>query len=365
MLGSAQAAQSTPPSQTPELHPHWTRYEFIEPAMGVPFRIVLYAKNPAQAHAAARAAFQRIHQLDRIFSDYDDESEVTQLCRTAGTGKWVQVSPDFWDLLQWALRLSRQTDGAFDVTVGPYSNLWRRARRRREFPSKRWMERARKAVGYWKIRLRPESRSVLLEAPNMRLDFGAVAKGYAVDQALKELRRWGIHQALVAGAGDTRLTQPPPGRKFWVLRAPLPQTKRPTDPQPPNPAGKEFLCLKNVAVATSGDLYQYVILNGVRYSHIIDPRTGIGLTNHIQVNVIASDCTTADSLATTLCVLGPEKGIPFLQKYYPGVEARFWLWKKDRIELIETPGFAAYFCPTQKELPPQPAAETLPVGARK
>ena len=282
------------------------RYSFSQVHMGVEFGIQLYAPDQASANLAAEQAFRRIEQLNGIFSDYDPDSELSQLSKTAGSGKTVPLSPELWDVLDRSQTLARRTSGAFDVTVGPYVRLWRRARKLKEMPSDRRLEEARKAIGFEYLRLDPNRRTVQLMAPDMRLDLGGIAKGYAADAALAVLRAHGCPHALVDAGGDLALGDPPPGKQGWRIGiAPL----------APDVPPSRFLLLANSAVATSGDAWQFVEIDGRRYSHIVDPRTGLGLANRSSVTVIAPDCTTADSLATAVSVLGAETGIRLAEVY--------------------------------------------------
>lgn len=277
------------------------RHEFTQPQMGVPFRIVLHAPGEAAAKAAADAAFARIAQLNDILSDYDTDSELSRLSQTAGQGRAVPVSADLWNVLARAQEWARKSDGAFDVTVGPAVSQWRRARREKKLPSPARLEAARAAVGWRKLELDPRARTAKLLAPDMRLDLGGIAKGYAVDEAMNVLRARGITRALVSGGGDLAVSDAPPGKKGWRIEvAPLDVTNAP-------PA--RFVLLRHRALATSGDVFQHVEMDGVRYSHIVDPRTGLGLTDHSLVIVIARDCATADALATAVSVLGPARGL--------------------------------------------------------
>src|SRR5262249_37764051 len=130
-----------------------TRFEYQRPEMGVPFRIVLYAPDQATGEVAANAAFQRVQQLNDIMSDYDAESELSQLSRSSGQGKEVRVSDDLWFVLQRAQELAERSGGAFDITVGSFVNLWRRARREHQLPDPSRLERARQSVGYWRVRM--------------------------------------------------------------------------------------------------------------------------------------------------------------------------------------------------------------------
>lgn len=311
-----------------------TRFEFTRPEMGLPFRMLLYAPDRLSAEAAAEAGFARIHQLNDTFSDYDYDSELSRLSRTSGSGQKVEVSEDLWRVLTLAQSLAKRSDGAFDVTVGPYVNLWRKARRDKQFPAPERLERARRAVGFGHLRLDAGNRTVELDVPNMRLDLGAIAKGYAVDEALKVLKEHGIRSALVGGSGDMAASDPPPARKGWRIEvAPL---------DAPDAPPTRYVLLSNRAIATSGDSFQRLEIEGRRYSHIVDPRTGLGLTDHSLVTVIAPDCVTADSLATTVSVLGPDRGIRLVEQTR---QAAVHLVRKpgDRIESIDSSRFARFY----------------------
>jgi len=310
------------------------RYEFQQPEMGMPFRIVLYARNQAEANAAASGAFARIKQLNDIMSDYDPDSELSRLSRTSGQGHEVAVSADLWFVLERAQALAEETDGAFDVTVGPFVNLWRRARRQHELPPASKLEQARKAVGYRHVRLNPKTHSVELLVPDMRLDLGGIAKGYAVDEALRVLRQAGIRSALVEGGGDVGVSDSPPGRSAWRFElAPLDITNAP-------PAA--YLLLKNMAISTSGDLNQRLEIDGKRYSHIVDPHTGIGLTDHSLVSVIAPTSITADSSTKVVSVLGPERGLKFIE-HVPGASARIMRNPLEKLEVYESKRFKRFY----------------------
>jgi thiamine biosynthesis lipoprotein len=305
------------------------RYEFSQPEMGVPFRIVLYATNETHAQVAAKAAFGRIRELNNKLSDYDLESELSKLSRTSGQGRAVSVSDDLWRVLAASQDWARRTDGAFDVTVGPVVNLWRHARRQRQLPRADRLAEARARVGYTNLVLDPKTHTVLLRVPEMRLDLGGIAKGFAADEAFKVLRQHGIRSALVAAAGDIAFGDTPPGEPGWkVTLATLDVTNAP----PPY-----VLRVANCGVSTSGDVFQHLEIDGVRYSHIVDPRTGIGLTDHSLVSIIAPNSMTSDALDTAVSVLGPEKGLG-LVKATPGAAVRILrMPDENKIEVFEYP----------------------------
>lgn len=292
------------------------RFEFREPQMGTEFQLILYSESPATARCASRAAFDRVEELNARLSDYDPQSELMQLCAAAG-GPEIKVSDDLFHLLQRADALAKASEGAFDVTIGPVGRLWRRARRRHELPRADLLAKARTLVGYRNIVLDPDRQTVRLLKPGMKLDLGGIAKGYAADEALKVLQSHGISRALVAAAGDIALGDPPPGEEGWsVAVAALRANSRPSQGSSPE------LILANRAVSTSGDAEQFVEIKGVRYSHILDPRTGLGLVGRSSATVIALDATTSDSLATALSVLGPEKGMALIEST-PGAAAYY------------------------------------------
>jgi len=284
--------------------PALERFEFSGVEMAVPVKIVLYASDKAIAESAAEAAFRRMRELNEILSDYDAASELRRLCDTAVEGRAAAVSDELWRVLSCAQSLSERTGGAFDVTVGPVVRLWRRARRREQMPSPERLEVARQLVGYRLVRLHPERRAVELLKPGMRLDLGGIAKGYAVDEALDTLRKHGVDRALVDAGGDIRLGGPPPDSPGWIIGVAALEADAPPS---------RYLWLADRAIATSGDTWQYVEIEGKRYSHLVDPRTGLGLTDHSSVTVIAPDGITADALASAVSVLGPEEGLKLIE----------------------------------------------------
>lgn len=268
--------------------------------MGTLFSLTLFAPDPSQAEAGAAAAFKRIDDLEDIMSDYQADSELMRLCEQP-VGKPVPVSPDLFDIFLRAQKVSELSGGAFDVTVGPYVRLWRFARKRKVLPTSAELAAARPAVGYRNLRLDARTRTATLLVPNMRLDLGGIAKGYAADQALQLLKGRGIDCALVAASGDIAIGNPPPGQPGWKVGIAGIDAKA-------NELTR-MVFLRNAGISTSGDTEQAIEIGGVRYSHILDPATGLGLTNRIQASVIAPNATATDALATTVCVLGPKRSL--------------------------------------------------------
>ncbi len=288
-----------------------TRFAFVEKQMGADFRIVLYADNEKVANEAATSAFAEVERLNALLSDYDPKSELCRLSETSGSGQHIPLSDDLFAVLDASQKLSRQTAGAFDITIGPCVRLWRIARFRKSFPLPEKLAEARKAVGFRHLNISHTKHTALLEVPNMVLDLGGIAKGYVAERALMVVRKLGIRSVLVDAGGDLVLGDPPPGRKGWRIEVGgLKHRDLPV------------LELARCAIATSGDIEQFVEIDGKRYSHLIDPSTGLGLTTRIQVTVVTSTGTQADSLASALSVLGTERGTKFVQKL-SGVRAYF------------------------------------------
>ena len=280
----------------------WQRFEYVDPEMGVDFHLKFYAPNQATAERVARLAYKRVAQLNAIFSDYSPSSELNHLCAKP-QGKPAPVSSDLFKIIQQSQRLAHETGGAFDITAGPCIRLWRQSRKRGQMPAADSLASSSQCVGYQKLQLDLRDRTVTLLSAGMQLDLGGIAKGYAVDEAMRIMKQNGIRRAFVAASGDILTSGPPIGSEGWRVEI------RAVD---------EFgniyprtIHLKYQALSTSGDTEQFVEINGQRYSHIIDPRTGIGLTNRIAVTVVATSSTVADSRATAISVLGIKKGMDY------------------------------------------------------
>ncbi|HSC27280.1 MAG TPA: FAD:protein FMN transferase [Vicinamibacterales bacterium] len=291
--------------------------------MGLPVRVVLYAAGEAQARTAASAAFARIADLDRMMSAYRSDSELSELQRRSP--EWVPVSAELVEVLRRAIEVARATQGAFDPTVGPLVSLWREARSTQRLPDAVSLASARALVGWSRIEFRdpvePSPRvPVRLGAAGMRLDLGAIAKGYILQDALGVLRVKGIPRALVEAGGDIVAGSAPPGRPGWCIEVPG------VDADFRRRAAR----LTDAALASSGPAAQFVEIDGVRYSHVVDPRTGLGVATGVTAHVMAPDAATADALATALTVLGPERAPPVIARF-PGAIAAFRAHDADTI----------------------------------
>jgi FAD:protein FMN transferase len=305
------------------------RFEFEETHMASPFHLVLYSTDAAAARRASRAAFDRIEALNKVLSDYDPESELSRLSLSAGQGP-VHVSNDLFIVLTRSKRIYDKSGGMFDVTIAPVGRLWRRARRDHKLPDPRLIAEARQLVGSDKMVLDPAARTVNLLMPGMKLDVGGIAKGYAAQAALDVLNSMGIRRALVGGAGDIVVGDPPPDADGWKVAI------APVDPKqayrPPT------LLLKNAAVSTAGDAERFVVIDGHRYSHIVNPKTGMGHEDRAAVTVVAPDGATADALETTAYLLGPERGLKLVDETL-GAAALFQRLTPEGVKTFESSRF--------------------------
>jgi thiamine biosynthesis lipoprotein len=305
--------------------------------MGTEFAITAYGEDPARLQAACDAALARIAELDGRLSNFRSDSELSRLSHAAPLARGTPVSDDLWCVLRAGDEVSRRSGGAFDVTVGPLTKLWRNARRVNQWPGEQRWQQARAAVGYRHIEYDIAAQAVRLTQPHMLLDLGGIAKGYALDEALETMRDHGVPCALIDGGGDVVAGQAPPGKAGWRIGV---ASLGPDDTVPEVEIEIErWLDVEHVAVATSGDRWQFVEFNGRRYSHLIDPRTGEPLRERSSVTVIAPTGMLADAWASALSVLDPEAGSAVLAEL-KSIEARRVRRRDGQIERHETAGFA-------------------------
>jgi thiamine biosynthesis lipoprotein len=243
--------------------------------MGVAWTVTVFTETLPKAEKAITAALDEVSRLENVLSDYQPTSELCQLSALAPTPCPKKVSPDLWEVLVQAAAWRDRSQGAFDPTVGVFTALWRKARQTRHLPSVRHLATARNASGPEAFRIE-DAHKVSLLKPDMRLDLGGIGMGFAIDRALNIVQSHGIAVAMIDASGDIGVIGRPPD--------------------------------------SDGDAFQAIEIEGIRYSHIVDPRTGIGVVGSAGVTVIAPDATTADALATTLSVLGPEAGYKFVEK---------------------------------------------------
>jgi thiamine biosynthesis lipoprotein len=296
--------------------------------MGVQARVVLYASDEPTAQRGFERAFGEMARLEALLSDYRPDSELSRINQAAGSGEWVEISPDTERVLRRGSEVAKETQGAFDLTVGPVVSLWRETRQTGVLPEPSPLREALSKVNWRDLELR--ERGARLRQPGMKLDAGGIAKGDAVHAAVRVLRQMRIQSSLVSLAGDIAAGDPPPGESGWIIEV--------------KPAGDATSAIevKNACVSTSGDVEQFVEIGGVRYSHIVDPRTGVGVTHRLAATVIAEEGSVADAMATALSVMPFEQAKAFASDrggisvmLYQAGDGGAQFWQLDREKRIK------------------------------
>jgi len=263
------------------------RFEFEHGQMGTQFKLIFYCNQEDTANRLSIKVFSKLDNLNQKLSDYLPESDLNQFCLQAGSKEWQVLDQDLWKVLNQAKIVFRRSNGAFDISIRPLSSLWRRAIRRQSFPDPEKLKMAQAKVNAKWISLRKKDYSGRLKKPGMQLDLGGIAKGYALDKMAEVLKESGVNRFLIDGGGDLLLGDPPPGKSGWIVETP----------------GQKKQTLTNRGVASSGDQFQYLEDHNKRYSHIINPRTGLGLTHQKTCTVYAPNGVSADAWASAFSIL--------------------------------------------------------------
>lgn len=278
--------------------------------LGTTVGIAVYGMPAEAAEAAVDAAFGRIAELSKKLNIFDAESAVSRLNREAHA-RPVAVDDDLRRLIALSTSVAELSDGAFDATVGPLTAMWRKYRRERKLPPADEIARARALVDYRRATLDAASH-VRFARPGMSFDFGGIAKGFAAMEAAKLLRARGVRSAIIDCGGDLTVIGSRPGGTSFRVGV--------NDPRPEADAPIRFVIkLDNVSVVTSGNYEQFTMLDGKRYSHIIDPRTGQSIAALPSVTVIGPDSGMCDALATAISVLGEKEGLKLIERVNAGM----------------------------------------------
>ncbi|HEY0057891.1 MAG TPA: FAD:protein FMN transferase [Flavisolibacter sp.] len=301
--------------------------------MGSPFRIVLYAKDSATAHALARASWQLVDSLNTVFSDYIPDSELNRLSATSGKDSFVAVSAHLYTLFLRAEQAWKLSGGRFDITIGALTHAWRRWRKTKTFPPADSIDAAQKKTGFSKVVIDKQGQRIKLTEEGMQLDLGGIAAGYVAGSVVRFLTSNGISIALADASGDIVCSGSPPGTPGWTIGVNMPGKENTLLPR--------TITLSGRSVSTSGDVFQYMEHKGKRYSHIIDPQTGYGVTTQRNVTVIAVDGATADWLASACSIL-PLKRAKALARS-TGSEVLITEMRNGRLHSFGTKGFKNYW----------------------
>jgi FAD:protein FMN transferase len=300
------------------------RHEASRVSMACTYAIVTYGDHAEALPGIVEAAFDEVDRIDRLMSHYKAGSSVSRLNREASI-RPVSVEPELFDIIAEAQRYSRESDGAFDITVGPLMKAWGFFRGDGRVPATDELADLRERVGYQHVVLNAHDRTIAFDRPGIELDLGGLAKGYAVDRAIGVLRQHGVATALVSAGGSTIVGMgAPPGQPGWDVSV-----------QDPIDVRKIALTvkLKDRALSVSGSSEKSFDHGGVRYSHIMDPRTGRPVQGVLTVAVLASTGTMGDALDNLLFVQGVDKSRAYMKRLEP-TEAFFFLpWGRG----LETP----------------------------
>ena len=326
------------------------KYNFSQPKMGSPLNITLYDVDSIKANQIATEAYKIADSLNLIYSDYLENSELNLLSKKSGTNEFTKVSPALWDILNLSIKASKQSRGAYDITVGSIVKLWRKARKEKVLPDAIILKETLKSVDYQSIITDSTTHSVKLLRPDTNLDLGGIAKGYVAQVLVNYCKNKGIEKVLVDAGGDLAMKIAPPAPIGGALEEEIP---------PLGVSGlglglrigitipnseelmERYLILQNQAVATSGNMYQYVEINGKKYSHVVNPHTGLGVTHQRNVTVIAPDGATADWLATACSVLSVKKALKLI-KSMPNCELLMAEIQNGKLKMWQSAGFEAY-----------------------
>ena len=280
------------------------RFQFTQNKMGSPFNIIFYHNDSTKAILLADECFLLVDSFNAVFSDYSTDSEVGKL--SVQTTIRQPVTEELLNMIIQSKIAWMKSHKTFDITIGALSQLWRKTRIEKRFPSATEVKKVKLATGFNNLAINTSTKTISFKRIGMRLDFGGIVKGYAAQRVIDYLKSKNISIALADAGGDIAMSDSPPGKNGWSIGINLPEQE--------NELWDKKLELKNCAVATSGDVYRFTLHKGKKYSHIIDPRTGYGVTSQRNVTVIAKDGATADWLATACSILPIEKALELARK---------------------------------------------------
>lgn len=304
------------------------RFHFVQEKMGSPFHLIFYCADSSRANQLGEASFQLIDSLNHIFSDYDSTSELSNINRTASLHP-VIVSPLMQEVLCESQHAFQKSKGAFDIGLGNLTQLWRKARKQLQIPDTLSIKHALDQSGWKHIRYNCKEGTIFFTEPHLSLDLGGIAKGYIAQQVINRLQQGGITHALADAGGDIVAIGSPPNKNGWQIAINRPEEKE--------AVLEKNIAILNKAIATSGDSFQFLENNGIRYSHIIDPKKGTGITHQKNVTVIANNGALADWLATACSILDNKSALRLAKKY--GAKLFITQLIGEKIAYVESPGF--------------------------
>lgn len=284
-------SQAAPPRRSPLM-----RVEKSMQAMGTTFTVAAYGTDARNLDAILDASFEEVRRIDDLLSNFKPESELSQVNRMAAKGP-QRVSPEFFDLISECVQYSRESDGTFDITVGPLMRVWGFYKGTGKLPTKREIQEALDKVGWKNIVLDPDRRTIAFRKPGIELDPGGVGKGYAVDRLVSKMRGYNVHSALISASTSSiyAIGVPPGEARGWKVSI--------RDPKQPERT-IETVYLKDQSMSTSGSYEKFFKVDGVVYSHIMDPRTGMPARGALSVSIISPRTIDSEVWAKPYFILG-------------------------------------------------------------
>ncbi|PKP25375.1 MAG: thiamine biosynthesis protein ApbE [Bacteroidetes bacterium HGW-Bacteroidetes-2] len=277
--------------------------------MGSRFDITVVANNEAEGNSFIAMAINEISRIEKLISSWDTDSQTSDINRNAGIQE-VKVDPELFDLIDRSIKISKLTDGAFDISFASMDKIWKFDGSMTEKPTDEAIAKSVEKIGYKNILLNKEKHTVFLKKEGMKIGFGGIGKGYAADKTKALLIEKGVSAGIINASGDMNTWGKQPDGKSWMVAI-------------TNPLNKEkvfsWLPIDNSAIVTSGNYEKFIFFDNVRYSHIIDPRTGYPTTGIISATILSPSAELADALATGVFVMGVEVGLDFINQL-KGVE---------------------------------------------
>ena len=318
--------------------PQLLAYEKTFFAMDTVVSVQFYTDSEQKAQLIFDLVLAKMEELEQLLSAHSQDSDVARLAAAAGV-EWVRVNPATLEVLRIAQDYAARTDGAFDITIAPVLEMYNFNPGKEQRPSRVQLDQALRFVDWQKVELDTEARTAFLTKAGMKIDLGGVAKGYIVDGCLEVLRDNGIEFGLTNAGGDIGLLAGKVDGSPWRVGI-----KNPDNPQ----ANFAIVEVSHCAIATSGDYERFFIEDSQRYHHIIDPRTGMPADKARSVTVVAPSAQEADLLSTAVFVMGPERGLAFVEAL-PDVDAVIWdsegkvHWSSGLLRLAKTGSVDYYF----------------------
>lgn len=284
---------------------HMKTYRQALKLMGNRFEISVVGADERWAHERIDAGVGEIRRIEKLLTTYDDESETNLINRNAGIAP-VKVSPETFQIIERSIRISALTQGAFDITYGSIDkSLWNFDTRMTRLPDRATARKMVRLINYHNILLDREAMTILLKEKGMRIGFGGIGKGYAAERAKQVMREMGVDSGIVNASGDlTTWGYQPDGRPWTIGIA------------NPNSAGQIFsyMNITNMALATSGNYEKFIVIDGKKYSHTINPKTGLPVTGIKSVTIITPNAEIADAMATPVMIMGIRAGLDMINQ---------------------------------------------------